>query len=104
MIRIQILRIQTFNIQLTASICFTMIKAIVVILFIFGGKSLAKPRNEPDDCPTLIHSFDAGIPASLGTSFARMVAHGVHSLTIQDINYYFPNNKVGKIIIMNYKL
>ena len=94
MIRIQILRIQTFNIQLTASICFTMIRAIVVILFIFGGKSLAKPRNEPDDCPTLIHSFDAGIPASLGTSFARMVAHGVHSLTIQDIKYYFPNNKV----------
>ena len=67
-----------------------MIKAIIVILSIFGGKTLAKPA----DCPTLINLFDAGDSASVNMTVAGMIAHSIHSITIQDIDYYFPNDKV----------
>ena len=69
-----------------------MIKLIIVILSIFGAKSLAKPP----DCPTIIKNFDAGDSASLNSNYtvAGMIAHSIHSLTIQDIDYYFPNDKV----------
>jgi len=77
-----------------------MIKSLIVILFVFGGKSLAKPRTN-QNCPTQMQSADwARIPPSLGTSFEYMVAHGIHSLTIQDINYYFPNNKNDNDIVI----
>ena len=42
------------------------------------------------DCPTLMYSTEL---AAIPPSFPGIVAHGVHSLTIPDINYYFPNNK-----------
>jgi len=50
---------------------------------------------KPADCPTLIKNFDAGDSASLNSNYtvAGMIAHSIHSLTIQDIDYYFPNDK-----------
>ena len=42
------------------------------------------------DCPTLMYSHQL---AGIHPSFPGVVAHGVHSLTLPDINYYFPNNK-----------
>ena len=47
------------------------------------------------DCPTLMYSQNyAGLPPS----FPGVVAHGVHSLTLPDIHYYFPNNSTEIIM------
>jgi len=66
-----------------------MIEAFVISFAILSSKSLAQPMAMPD-CPTLMYSPNwAGIPSY----FPGMVAHGVHSMTLPDIDFYFPNNK-----------
>jgi len=66
-----------------------MIEAFIISFAILLNKSLAQPMAMPD-CPTLMYSPNwAGIPSY----FPGMVAHGVHSMTLPDIDFYFPNNK-----------
>jgi len=66
-----------------------MIEAFIISFAILSSKSLAQPMALPD-CPTLMYSPNwAGIPSY----FPGMVAHGVHSMTLPDIEFYFPNNK-----------
>ena len=68
-----------------------MIEAFIISFAILLNKSLAQPMAMPD-CPTLMYSPNwAGIPSY----FPGMVAHGVHSMTLPDIDFYFPNNKVS---------
>ena len=64
-------------------------KWTIAFVFLLAGNSLANPVSPGLDCPTLMYSEHM---AAIPPSFSGVVAHGVHSLTIPDIHYYFPNN------------
>ena len=61
----------------------------IALVLLLTRSSLANPVNSGLDCPTLMYSEHM---AAIPPSFSGVVAHGVHSLTIPDIHYYFPNN------------
>ena len=64
---------------------------IIFALTLFNYYINALPVESKHDCTTLMYSATEG--AEIPASFPGVVAHGVHSLTLPDINFYFPNNK-----------
>ena len=68
------------------------IKILVSLFLVIFLKSTWAGPVAPD-CPTLMYSKNW---AALPPSFPGVVAHGVHSITIPDIRYYFPNNKTDR--------
>merc|ERR1719309_1727298 len=70
-----------------------MLKSISILLlvaFCFLKQTAAGAAAGGPTCTTVMYSKRfAGLPPS----FPGVVAHGVHSITVPDINYYFPNDQ-----------
>lgn len=64
---------------------------VIVLASLLPLMALGNPVVHPTpDCPTQMYSKSLG---NLPPSFPGVIAHGVHSLTLPDIHYYFPSNK-----------
>ena len=65
-------------------------KILIALVSLSVGAGVAAPPSAQGlDCPTLMYSDHL---AAIPPMFPGVVAHGVHSLTIPDIHFYFPNN------------
>ena len=69
-------------------------KYLGIVALIVNLQSLLALKQYGMDCPTLMYSHKL---ANIPPSFPGVVAHGIHSLTLPDINYFFPNNKSNNI-------
>ena len=56
----------------------------VVLLISFLGKAMCCPIPNDSTCCTVMTA--AGIDVD---TFNMSVAHGIHSITVEDLNYYF---------------
>jgi len=73
-----------------------MTSKILLVALTLIGYIQALPVESKQDCTTIMYSQTQG--AGIAASFPGVVAHGVHSLTLPDIHFYFPNNKTEIIM------
>ncbi|XP_063681205.1 uncharacterized protein LOC134816337 [Bolinopsis microptera] len=56
---------------------------LITLIFLIGAASAVPTRQE---CPRILET------AGVSETFAQMVAHSIHSLTLEDIRYFFKEN------------